>query len=1510
MKQQSTIKLKIDFIKAKLNSYSNIVNASISESLFDEAVLFEEFAKKICSFYFDQCFINLNSINPNWKCVDLMSDDKIKFVQVSATKNTKTKINETIKNIRLLRNKNDPSVKDIKELYFFFLNSVKVDNIKKHTIDGIVFDPQINIITLNDVIKKVRHNDTFRNNVFDYLHEEDESLKCIETRLYDAIQNSKNSFLTDISTNIGDEDCHIDRSALINSLKQIDSKIVVITGESGVGKSALCKEIVKDTKIVLFARADELIGSQTTDDLWNLNLRKAITYLKNKSITICIDSLEFVSDCLGKDKILDKVFVLAKEYNNLKIFVTCRTRDALSFEQVFSKYTDIIHQETIGGLNADEKDFIWKKYPILNKLPNKYKELITTPLYADIIVKNLINAKISKETELKKEIYKNCICLSNKYPKDKNNIIKTIKTIVIQRSKERKLGVDRDSLNDRIVNILINNNVVVENRHAIRLKFDLFEDICFGEIFDELFADKDSIDSFLKNVSILGDSAFRRYQLWVGDLIKEGRNAEISEILAWGTDKRLIRDTLIGILSSKESETFLQYYLSNCRANYQEMIDICNEYSFELVKNKEEYLFKPIGVGRKVIVNSIPLSEIKNKGIDINSVLLLLNGLLQQPEFLETSSKSASDIANQIFTDELKEEYIDFDLLDKVMDVVFYTQVFSSKWFIPLMNDILNKYLNKYFRDGKHILELLFRFRIEQSCKKLVTYSPEFVSFMIDLSYKYFTIKPKEKISRTIPFYYSEHDLFDERNGFSEAANELSNGRYYFQSPFVTSFFVTLVDSDLKSALLYLFKLSDFYGNYLFKKGTAKKIEINLNDNKKEYIYHQNLMFLGESENSEPRFLADMFFVIKTRIELLLSLEKTNTKRMVDQLVKLCFNDSNTVASLSILTYLNHYLFSYSVPSVFSLAESYEIVIDDLILFQQENYPDINVEILKREIYQQMGIPYQTRYQIKRKIDLASCLYNLFHVIPDKNIYIETMNDIYKKYEKESNAIKFYEAHDGSKITYEQAIKNQQKQIEEKSNYIDRNNYIQSQIKSIINEKDENRAKELIKYILSLPKNEMIVFSRWLVYAISIVIMNKNLSSKERNYYCGIWINIIKDKKPFDEPLVVALVGQLNFNISSSNRRWVKRYTFDVLTLQNETTKEQLINPILGFLSVNEKLRNEFINALIGCAGIHYAVFGGDKNKTFNNKEYENLLKKENELKEEVINSCLFDNKKYDFSNVDFNKCDIQCLERISALILASQSADIRTALSIFDFILSEMIKDKNGRTSNYISNRLASNLNLALISDISNGPAIIDYLFEFIKTHQYNGSVFEVVADFLNKIEKRLLGSEEEKMHYFQIAEHLINKYKEIESFDIKGEIILGIIGVNKYGSFASKKLDISLNQFQKKTMISLLSMVNPLCLESLIKKINTFSPDLLCPEIIPLIADDIDALIKNGNRSLINKFREPLETFICNAFYHHSDTIKGNQLYSKTFNYLLEQLAFLKSVRINVIEMRYKLL
>jgi len=297
---------------------------------------------------------------------------------------------------------------------------------------------------------------------------------------------------------------------------------------------------------------------------------------------------------------LHELYSKVKNYGNVKLIVSCRTSDFNSFRRIIEFFDIKIFE--VSEIDNREISKISEQFPVIASMNSlgKYKELLKTPLYIDIIVKQAENIdKIENESQLRDYIWSNIITLRGKtqrYNLKHNNVVEVIEKIVFDRAKRFLLGSNIKQYDSKIVDALLSENVIIKNRETIRLKLDLFEDIVFERFFDEKFEEcKGDFNLFFKNIGEMGRSGFRRYQIWVSNklLVKENRNKFLANILfSEKTPKFWKRQTYIGLIKSRHSEEFFIEYknLIISKGLLVEFVNITNLYGFEIdnnnIKNK------------------------------------------------------------------------------------------------------------------------------------------------------------------------------------------------------------------------------------------------------------------------------------------------------------------------------------------------------------------------------------------------------------------------------------------------------------------------------------------------------------------------------------------------------------------------------------------------------------------------------------------------------------------------------------------------------------------------------------------------------------------------------------------------------------------------------------------------------------------------------------------------------------------------------------------------------------
>ena len=616
MKKSDT---RIQFIADYISAYEEKIKLFNNNGLFDSAKLFELFAAEVGNLYFGQKFINLNIDEPNYPCVDLISADKQTYIQVSTVKDVPTKIKTTLENIR---DSGRVEINTLTNVNFIMLDNDSVNKVKdyvgKNQIGNVPFIKADNLITTTDIIQKATTDLNFQIALYELLKKESESIKDNSAMLAEAIENSKNIGLFNINCKINNE-YEIDRSNLISSIETENYKNISIQGGAGSGKSVLCKKLVEGKEAVIYARAERFREETDINKIWGFNIRQTLEYLNGKPIVFFIDSLEFIADIRTKLDLLQKLYECAKYYPAVKIITSCRTSDKNAFIKIESIYS--IHVYEVSELTTAEQLAIANKYPIIKKMldMNSYAELLKSPFYISLIVSKITDIdNISDENELREYIWKHVICLNN------NEVENVVNSIVFDRAKNFSLGSIQSGHNTKIIEKLISKDILVKNGNSVRLKYDIFEDICFEQYLDhEFFKCKGQYNEFFNTIELFGRCIYRRYQIWIENKLFAQINREkflyelvFSNDMPEGWKKQ----TAIGLLKSRYCGQFFNEYGQVIIKNgiLNDFIKITNLYAFEIVNDAFSKLYshirlRPTGEGRRNLIHLIALNKLYEK---------------------------------------------------------------------------------------------------------------------------------------------------------------------------------------------------------------------------------------------------------------------------------------------------------------------------------------------------------------------------------------------------------------------------------------------------------------------------------------------------------------------------------------------------------------------------------------------------------------------------------------------------------------------------------------------------------------------------------------------------------------------------------------------------------------------------------------------------------------------------------------------------------------------------------
>lgn len=120
---------RIQFIADYISAYEEKIKLLNVNGLFYAAKLFELFAIEVGGLYFGQRLSNLNINTYTYPCVDLISEDKQIYIQVSTAKDIPAKIKTTLENIR---NSKRVEINTLTNVKLFVLNNESVDKVNDY----------------------------------------------------------------------------------------------------------------------------------------------------------------------------------------------------------------------------------------------------------------------------------------------------------------------------------------------------------------------------------------------------------------------------------------------------------------------------------------------------------------------------------------------------------------------------------------------------------------------------------------------------------------------------------------------------------------------------------------------------------------------------------------------------------------------------------------------------------------------------------------------------------------------------------------------------------------------------------------------------------------------------------------------------------------------------------------------------------------------------------------------------------------------------------------------------------------------------------------------------------------------------------------------------------------------------------------------------------------------------------------------------------------------------------
>ncbi len=1132
-----------------------------------------------------------------------------------------------------------------------------------------------------------------------------------------AVRVSKNIKLDTIDNTINGE-YSIDRTSTINKIRREAHRFISIQGNAGSGKSALCKTLIMDEEYVLFARAEEMARANNLKNVWDCDLDIIFDELLDCKIVIYIDALEFIADYYSSDKylVLQELYDIASDHTNVFIVSSCRTTDMNAFIKLHTRY-DIVTYE-VEDITEAELDGISKAYPVIKDLRRQqsYSDLLKTPFYINLVVSNGISPdEISDENEFRDYIWKNIICLNEKasyYGLDSSAICNTVETIVFERAKKFLLGIRELDIQSSILKALTSEGIVTVSDGLVRLKYDIFEDICFEQFFDKAYEEsRRNLSNFFELIISLGKCVYRRYQIWIANklFIKSNRSKFIYGLLFSGNiDGEWKKQTEIGIVKSKYCEAFFSEFVVELKESnlIDEFLDVINLYAFEvrIINNHIGHDLKllPVGKARECIIQLVFNEQLYiDNRVKRTSVIKICSDYARNTFTVNSISNAICRMMEYFLKIEMSAQCADWyysseKRLGQYLSIEYMLAGSAKEWLYNFFELVKQRYLNGNLYECRWANDISV-WTFENAYPALTNYCGE---ELCELASCIFFEEGKK-----IKSYYGNLNEQVFYYGLSDNASKVHMSTHETFKYFLINLFRTNFKSGLEWAVSFTNKA---FGNLAENKpDSVVNISIYFPETGeiKEYYANGAMWICRIKEFMVPTIISDIVYFAKEGLIEYLEYFKRDQElflKIGEWIKEEIYGKSNNVAIISIIQEIGFH-FQKELPGyAIELASSFELLhwdIERYLLY----HPNSAQKLLERQIMLTMGIPelkeryvldqlcdcnlqeYVSKIQLvaeepirEKAIQIIDYLYDLV----DNGTYKNDWRFQAQKMDLRNPSIKDL-GHGYFEISPSVPERVVDPEMEEKQNKkTDLNYKINACIKQAnegIEKIEYEKIDKVIDELLELTNSddlERVQYENFLVQMIVISLTNKNITAGRRDLLCKIWalgVRKLFENKTFaaDINWVPILLKQLDEELSQETIDLIKKIILDSIISQSGNGQ---INKIVDFsrmyLETNLNLANIVFTTIIKLAEDEMnhqkfnAVYLKSKSETGEFEFIPNMKKhlrgidyhfdeSNNEhgyesKKEKIIQDYLLKELSADFSEFNLSNYDIRMLCAVS----------------------------------------------------------------------------------------------------------------------------------------------------------------------------------------------------------------------------------------------------------------------
>lgn len=1244
------INLIIEYISA-LEEKIKLANAN---HFFDEAQLFELFAQEICKIWYGQSFSNLNLMKYNYPCVDLISEDKSLFVQVSTQKDIFGKIKNTLES---LKNTDKPELKSISSPIFFVLSNESENRVKDligdEQIGNFPFTVNNNFISTTRIIQRASSDLVFQKELYNFLKHDVEGLSTLSEKLLSQFSYSKEVGFKSIDAKINAE-YEIDRTELISRIRNEAKQFSLVCGEAGCGKSAICKKLLENEKKVLFVRAEALEKCNSIDEIWGIEINKAFNYLNGKKLTIYFDALEYIANSGESTKdLLQALLLEVSKHPSVAFIASCRSCDTNAFVKQIGIFA--MKEYLVDCISDIELKGICDKYYQIKEMTasGKYSDLLRSPFYInEIVSKDIHLSEPSDVNGFRDYIWNECICL-NKKAVEKGistiEVIDAIEHLVFERSKRMVTGIDQDEIDSKILKLLRSNNVVTKNERLIRLKYDIYEDICFERKLDNIFNSSRGVYSvFFKNIEQLGNGAYRRYQIWLSNklLAKENRDKFLHELIFQNDlSGKWRKNTIIGLVKSPYCESFFEEQGTNLieKQIIGDFIDCTNYYAFDMTGfYSDDYRsiyvlhLKACGHGRNALISLIYKKELyKNDFLEKNKIIKLCKDYATRSDHQDETDKVVCSIIcvylDEFFKSitEVTEEDLNNNLYP-MLETVYSLPTQAHSRIQEYWTELIACYKSNDIHKCR-VAEKILCWTIKHVNTELVA---ELTNELLDIAETIWIFETeKDKKCHETYGYGLRNDFLWGIHGAGE------NYQHDYQMLESVLFFRLVFRKKLKISLEWAISLLNKMASAYEKNCPNKVCTVTLfdceNNNEHSYIGAAEMWLAGRVDYAVPTLIGDIVYWLKETLIQLLNDCKTD----LDLIVKVSsfikseiLEKSTSIIPLVIIEEIGYEFSDYLPAFATVLASSLNIIYWDL-QWQAHRIITPAQAILKNQITMSVGIPsLEERYPRKNYIFSGIQEYVAWCQLANGDLArehsIATIDYLYKNVDENSiPALLQIQKMDMRNADYSISGENTiiikprltdgpQRIVNENEHIICSEERILNKLNLLLKDGKIESLEEIlntIEYIKTLmdTREHIVEYENYYIIVIVMALKNNSLSKEKRTELVCDWAerleNVITHKSSYvaDLNLSPVLFDQCKKNLGISAKNKLKRLMLDCLIdCSSDGQSRSLCKMVVRYLLKDDYLAKVFFNTIINLSDDEW------KHSSYNQKIIQKNMKK------------------------------------------------------------------------------------------------------------------------------------------------------------------------------------------------------------------------------------------------------------------------------------------------------------